>query len=237
MTKLISRLAMIAALALPCAAHGGPIGPPSPVTAIVPCGIALVGWDGGQADPNGNFTITIKDSAGKPIPNAPIVVDFTGCCNDIRLAGTQHNPSSPLALDPTGKKVLATTNELGAVTMSIMGMAAELRPAPTSARGAGVNNGCADIYTDGRLLTPNHVQVATYDEDGATGGLGVTGADFSVFLEDWLPNVYYQRGDFNYAVTCSQMPGITGADFVVFLGVWLGAGASPQNVAPTATCP
>jgi hypothetical protein len=208
---------------------------PSPVTSTVPCGINLVGWNSTVADPTGNFTIVVKDIAGNVVPNSPIIVDFTACCNDIRVAGTQHSGS--LTLDGTKKKVLGTTNGSGVLTMSIMGMAAALRPAPTNARGAGVNNGCADLYASGQLLTPNHIQVGTFDEDGAAGGLGVTGADFSVFLGDWLPGIYYQRGDYNYGVTCSQSPGITGADFSVFLGVWLGPGSSSLNVAPTATCP
>ena len=214
---------------------------PSPVTSSVPCGITLVGSNGARADAAGNFSITIKDVAGNVIPNTAIVVDFTACCNDIKVSGTQlqstgNNVPFPLTLDGTKKKVLGTTDASGNMTLSIMGMAAALRPAPTNARGAGVNNGCADLYANGQLLTPNHIQVATFDEDGAAGGLGVTGADFSVMLGDWLGGIYYQRADYNYAVTCSQSPGVTGADFSLFLGAWLG-GLESLNSAPTATCP
>jgi hypothetical protein len=213
----------------------------------VPCNIGLVGNKANVVDPAGNFTIAIKDIAGNGIPNTPIVIDFTGCCNDVKVSSTQRGKdgqNNTLTVDVTKKKVLGTTDGNGVMTTAIEGFASQLANTNTP------NNtnhplGCAVIYAGSPLVQMTGgtsgkptVQVATYDEDGGSGGLGVTGADFSRFLSDWLGGTgYYQRADYDEGVTCSQASGVTGADFSVFLGLWLGGGNSPANDAFTGTCP
>ena len=214
---------------------------PSPITSTFGCSIRLVGRLGAVVDPIGTYVIVVKDIAGNPIPNAAVKLDFTACCNDEKVASVQGWPG--LAVDVTKKIITGTADGAGQLVVRVQGMASNL----STALGArtGVMAGCMDVYANSGtgfvlLSDPNngraHVHVATYDNDGGAGGLGVTGADFSVFLTDWLATADNKhRSDLDYDIAC--VTGVTGADFSVFLTDWLGTAASTSNDAFTGACP
>jgi hypothetical protein len=216
---------------------------PSPVTSSVPCGLVLVGKNGANVpDSRGTFTIVVKDIAGNTIPNAAIVIDFTGCCNDLRPTIAQNGG---VVTEGNHKKVDVTADGNGSATITIQGVAHKLSPTPNTPG----HVGCANIYANGILLTDGtnkpHVNVAVYDLDGGIAGAaskGVHGSDFSVFLGDLFPTPagdYRQRADLNHKEdTCTDA--VTGSDFSRFLSVLFDAGGSSSaNDADdeTATCP
>ena len=212
---------------------------PSPVTSIVPCGIILVGRSSTNAmDPVGTFTITIKDIAGNPIPNAAIVVDFTSCCNDVRPSVIQHGG---VVSEANHKKVDVTANAGGVATITIQGMANKLSPNPATPG----HGGCAKITANGVLITDGvnkpQVNVATFDLDGGLGALGVTGSDYSVFLGDLFPTPgtdYRQRADYNHQQdSCNDA--VTGADYSKFLSALFAPGGVEATNDPqdAVSCP
>jgi hypothetical protein len=214
---------------------------PSPITSTFGCAIRLVGRQGLVVDPIGTYTIVVKDIAGNAIPNAAVKLDFTACCNDVKVSSTQNWPG--LTVDVTKKIITATADGSGTLVVRVQGMATNL----TTALGArtGPMAGCMDVYANSGtgfvlLSDPNngraHVHVATYDNDGGLGGLGVTGADVSNFLTDWLVAADNKhRSDLDYDIGC--VTGITGADLSALLTDWLGTAASTSNDAFTGACP
>jgi hypothetical protein len=204
---------------------------PSPVTSSIPCAVNLVGSNAPNTttDPLGDFTITIKDIAGNPIQNSAVVVDFSGCCNDIHLSTTQHGAG--VTLDAPNKRILATTNASGQVTLRIQGAATKSAVTPG-------NIGCAKILADNVLISDgiNHpaVNVGVFDLDGAVGGNGVGAADLSQFLTDSFAASYRQRADYDHSSACVFAVGAP--DLSKLLTLSFAAGSGTNGPAYTA-CP
>ncbi|MBI1799919.1 MAG: hypothetical protein HYR73_09590 [Candidatus Eisenbacteria bacterium] len=189
---------------------------PNAAQSTIPCGIRLVGSNALHtvADASGDFTITIKDVGGNVIQNSAIVIDFSGCCNDLQLSTSQAGAG----VTQVGKTIHAVTNGSGQVTLRIQGASDAKSPyaAPYS------NNppvpgtpGCATISADGVLISDgiSHqaVRVATFDEDGVFGGNGIGAADLSILINDSFNATYFQRSDFDGYVTCTFGIGGIGA--------------------------
>jgi hypothetical protein len=201
---------------------------PSPVTSSIPCAVNLVGNNGLVTDPVGDFTIVIKDIAGNPIQNSAIVVDFSGCCNDLRLSTTQHGAG--VTLDSPNKRILATTNALGSVTLRIQGGSTGNATTPG-------NVGCAKILADNVLISDgiNHpaVNVGVLDLNGANGGSGLGAPDLSILVTDSFAP-YRQRSDYDHKVACVFAVGA--ADVSLWLSAEFGNGSLANGPAYTA-CP
>lgn len=181
-------------------------GPPPPITTIVPCGISLVCVDTrGVPDPRGAFNMVFKDSAANPRPGITIAVDFSNC-PDVSICSVQGDPGVSVACSGGKRRVTGTTDDLGRLSMTIVGGVAHRVPGTP---------GCADIYADGVLVTDGtfkpHVSVAAYDE---SGGDGLTGSDFSLFLGD-IFGPYEARSDFDYSIACTS--GVSGSDMSAWL--------------------
>ena len=232
MTGLVRKATFLSACGVLIAANAMAF-VPSPVTSVVPCGIQLVGRDAANnTDLSGNFTVTIKDIAGNPIPNAAVVFDFTSCCNDIRPSVVQHGGG---AIDVANhKKVNVTCNAAGTVTLAIQGVANKLAATPG-------HGGCMKITANGVLITDGtnkpQVDVAVYDLDGGFGGasLGVAGPDLSAFLSDFFNVNYHQRADYDESVACSEV--IAGSDLSKFLTAFFNPKEATNDAQDNAACP
>jgi len=231
MTGLVRKATLMAACGLLVSA-AAMASVPSPCNSTIPCGISIVGNTGGAADVKGQFSVSIRDLANNPVANASVVVDFSACCNDIRLSTTQLAPG--VTLDVPTKTVRAIADAGGIATFIVMGGASELGATPAT--------GCAKIYADGVLITdgvckPPSVQVAAYDLNGALlGGAGVGPADLSRWLADFFstPTPYRARSDYDYSVLCTQDTGP--ADLSKWLALFFGSGSTANGPAFVA-CP
>lgn len=221
--------AVLLLLALPAAADTAKL--PSMWNSTIPCGLSLVGCTGAAADPAGRFTLVIRDLANNPIAYSLIVVDFSECCDDIRLSDLQLCPG--VSLDAATRTVRAFTGNDGSVTFCIMGAARGM--APGSGRGA-------KIYADGVLLTPDYpdvphlpLSVSAFDLDGAAGGgaMGVGPSDLAVLLGDVFTG-YRARSDFD-AADAGCTAALTPADLSRWLTVYFDAGS--RSNATAIACP
>ncbi len=152
---------------------------PSPGNCTVPACIKLVAKDpGGLPDPTGTFSCNIRDVTNAVVANSSVVVDFSGCCNDVRISTLAV---AGQIVDGATKTVRGVTDAFGDVSFTIMGAAGGTGFAGSPAAG------CAKIYADGQLITDgiahSQVEVATYDLDGAGG---INPADASLLLVDYL---------------------------------------------------
>jgi hypothetical protein len=215
---------------------------PSPCNSRFPCAFSVVGSAGANADVLGNFNITIKDIAGAVVQNSSVVVDFSGCCNDIRVSTTQLGPG--MTVDIPTKTVRGITGVTGVVTFRIQGGATTIAATP--------DNGCVKIYADGVLLNdpvlgtcaavpgnpnPNAlVEVSVYDENGALGGgAGVGPADLGVWLTDkFAAPPHRDRSDFDHSTLCVDNVGP--ADLAKWLTLKF-AGGSGSNGPGFTACP
>ncbi len=228
MTGLVRKAALMAALGLLVSA-AAMASVPSPCNSTLPCGIQVIGSSAGAADPNGAFSITVRDLANNPVANSSVVLDFSACCNDVRLSSTQLDPGLTLV----GKTVRAIANGSGVASFKVMGAATPSDPTPAA--------GCVKVYADGVLLTegscqPSALQCAVYDLNGAGGGPGVGAADLSRWLADFFssPAPYRARSDYDYAVLCSKAIGA--ADLSKWLALFFAAGSTGNGPAFVA-CP
>jgi hypothetical protein len=172
--------------------------PPLPPEVTLPPGILLVGTTGGVSDPRGLFTVTVRDFASNPLPNATVSVDFTQC-TDARIATSQPYPGVTAQCSGSPGVVSAVTDERGQAHFDIVG-AADLVATPAASH-------CTRIYVDGVLV--GTLTVAIYDRD-ASSGLNVL--DVSRALNELLQGQAPARDDFNFSdnvniVDVSQMLG------------------------------
>jgi hypothetical protein len=190
---------------------------PSAYNSTLPCAIRLVGCTGGAADPAGQFQVVVHDLANNPLEYALVVVDFTQCCADVRLASTQLAPG--MILDAATHTVRSFTDQTGTATFCIMG----------AGRGGSGDPGAvgAQIYADGVPLTTGYpyppVSVAAFDLDGAAGvsAAGVGGSDLSLWLSDLFAG-YRARSDYDLP-EAGCTPGLNGADLSRLLSVYFAA--------------
>ena len=199
----------------------------------LPCGINLVGHNGGTlADPLGEFTVTLADWGNNPIPGADVWLDFSACCDDIRLASVQYGPG--LFLGP-GKTVHCMTDAHGVARFRIMGAAT----ASSSTPGLGCaevwarNEGVSVLLTDG--VSRPKPTVGAFDLDGALpGGAGVGPSDLSLWEADFFSSLNPFRSDYDFSVLCVRSVGPS--DLAKWLQVFFGGG-SVGNGAAFVACP
>jgi len=201
------------ASAWPSASRAG-LPAPSPLNSLIPCGITLVGVDArGVPDSFGEYTVLIKDYSGNTMAGVAVTLDFSGCPG-ISLCSNQPDPA--VIVDCARRKATGITNGFGILHMTLVGGGTDRSESVV---------GCATVIADGVIMRTGSqgVSVSVFDQEG---GDGITGADLSLFLGDWLSGHYEARSDFDYAMTCSTSPGITGADFAIWTQAWLSGGYS-----------
>jgi len=204
MTGLL-RKAMLLACAGVLAASSAMAAVPSPADSDIPCGLNLVGTNGGVADPHGQFTIVVRDLAHNPIPGSSVVIDFNSCEIDIRVCSVQPFAGVTASCAGAVGSINAVTDGSGTATLRIVGGARN-----SAAHTPGEDYKCATIYADG--VNMGTVNIGAFDENGVGG---VNPADISVWLPDSFdqPGVYRARSDYN----CSHT--INPADLSLLLGV------------------
>jgi len=141
------------------------------------------------------ITITVRDIGNSPIAGIPVVIDFSGCTSDIKVASTQSYHAQTTGCATATVQSYSTTN--GTVSFVIIG-------GRSAAVAHAVN--CAKAYADSYLLSPS-LGVGAYDENNAGG---VTLADLGLWGTDYFGGANPDRSDYNGA------GGVTLAD----LGLW-----------------
>jgi len=201
---------------------------PSPTTSTVPCAISLIGRSGVVADPSGQFTVVVKDIAGNPIPNAALVFDFTGCCNDIKLSDTQHGAG--VSIDGTHKKINVTCDGSGTALVRIQGVASKSGPLAGQV-------GCATLKANGTTLSSG-IDVSVFDLDGGAGSLGLSTGDLSSWLADFFGGTYYQKDDYDdFANNCPAVSTVGTSDLSKWLAVYFAANSASNDAPNVAACP
>src|SRR5580765_3777542 len=197
MTGLV-RKAMLLTAAGCLIASAAMAGVPSPGNSVTPPCIHLVRSASGVADPNGSFSVTVRDLANNPLNGASVVVDLSGCtdltlCSDQRDAGATVNCAA--------KTTRKFTNLAGQVSFIVLGGSNGSGNATTLLAGA-------KIYANGTLI--GSPTAAAFDLDGASG-VGIN--DLSCWLTDFgtIGNPAFGRSDYD----CSGSVGIND------LSVWL----------------
>lgn len=155
-------------------------GPPDPAFSTVPDFIRVGGKRSmtGLPDPTLPFTVTVMDNVPAVLPGEIVEFDFTGCF-DTRLCTAVVAGQT---VDCINKKITATTNTFGQVTVSILGantVSGTIVP-PSIAPGAGA--GCVTIRAGSPLVVLGSATAVTYDLNGALSGFGngVTALDLAL---------------------------------------------------------
>lgn len=160
---------------------------PSSATSTLPAGIRLVGTASGVADPNGEFTVTVRDIGGNIIPNSSVVIDVSAAGPDIKVSSAQA--FAGLTVDCPTKTVRALTNGSGVATFRVAGMAAAGAFSPFLS---------GKIFADGVLL--GNRTVAAYNLDGSTTASGnVGGNDLSILTGDFFNGNAAERSDLDFS--------------------------------------
>jgi len=215
MTKVIR---VLAGALLVSAIVPGPVlaGVPSPANWITPPCIPLVGSTGGvPASAFGAFTVTIRDLANNPQPNASVVIDFSNCL-DIEICADQLDPN--VQVNCAAKTVRKLTDLNGQVTFTILG-------GSNGYRGSGPSTllGGGRIYANG-VLGANPT-VSAFDLDGAAG---VGANDLSTWLGDFGSSQQFGRSDYD----CSNNLGAN--DFSLLLTAF---GSTTMTTSCATSCP
>lgn len=183
-----------------------------PANSSTPACITLVGHDAtGAPDPGGLFTVTVRDLANNPIPNALIRIDLTGA-PDLTLCGTQQ-AGLVVSTSAAAMYVEGRTNALGQFTTSLMG--------GSNGMGNGTpQRNLGKIFADGMLIgSPN---VSVLDLDGVSG-VGIN--DLAAWLADFASAESFGRSDYD----CNGGVGIN--DLSIWLAAY-GSSASAYGCAP-----
>jgi hypothetical protein len=245
MTGLVRKAILLTAFGV-LAAASAYAATPCASCSTVPTSINIMGHAGPNADPLSQFVVTILDATNSPLNGATVTVDFTACCNDMRVSTTQ----SLAGLVVAGKTVSAVTNVAGQATFRIEGGARDqtVPPVPgiVTPTVSIASGGCATITATVPLGTPvlitngvDHptVFVAAWDLDGALGaGSGITGVDLSLFFYDVLSTgspflQQRQRSDFNHSGN------VNGADGSLLMNSILVSHGSIANGTVFTACP
>jgi hypothetical protein len=216
MTGLVPKASLIVACGLLVAAVAS-AAVPDPAHSTKPAYVVLVGTNSGVADPNGNFTVVVRDVANNPIANSQVIVDFNAC-SDARICSAA---AAGKTVDCPTKTVRGFTDGSGSITFDIVG------GGKNTGAAAGPGAGCANITADGVSLV--HPTVNIYDENGGVTTQGMEVTDLSAFLKDLGTGFYFGRSDFN------QGGSLEVVDLSVFLSR-LGTGFS-ANGCSTTYCP
>ncbi len=149
-------------------------------------------------------TITIRDFAGNPIPNAEVALNIAACAG-LKLCTVI--PSGAAAQSVVCPNIVkGTTNALGLVTLQIAGAGTGI--------GSGPSTGCAQLVVTppgGGGPTPMaSLTTVIYDPNGASGSGGANGlsaADFAAVRLDVMaattpPFIYRGRSDYSSLDGC-----------------------------------
>jgi hypothetical protein len=150
--------------------------------------INLVGFNaaasGDQADSTASLsklTITVRDLVNSPIAGVPVVLDFSGCTSDVKVASTQSYHAQTAGCSTATVQGYTTSN--GTVSFVVIGG----RSAATAHAA-----GCAKVYADSYLL--GSLSVGTFDQNNIGG---MTLADVSYFWGDVASGSFHDRTDIN----------------------------------------
>jgi hypothetical protein len=183
--------------------------------------INLVGFNsaapGDKADSvstNAKITITVRDVSNNPIPGIPVVLDFSGCVSDVKVASSASQSYHAIATGCATATVQGYSTANGTVSFVVVGG----RSAATSHA-----VGCAKVYADSYLL--GSISVGTYDQNNAGG---VNGADLSLFGIDLFGGLNPDRSDYNGDLV------VNGADLSLFGACLFGgrSGSSGATLCP-----
>jgi hypothetical protein len=180
--RLLSGMLLTAAIASGASARE-PSFPGWPY-ATFPSVIILVGHDGaGNADPLGEFAITVMDIAGDPLENVSVVLDFTAC-TDLRIANAQLVAGESVECTASGAKVTMYTAADGVARFRIVGGALNTG-SPEGAGMLAVPVVVADVSV-------GDITAATVDQAGLDG---VSGNDGSLLEADYFNAAEVGRSD------------------------------------------
>lgn len=210
MTRLITKAALLSACGM-LVAVAAMAGVPT-TNSTSPTFIRVVGYSTTVPDSiAGRFSVIVRDIANNPIANSLVTVDFSGC-PDIKIAANQLNAN--YITNCTNHTVSAYSSATGLVYFTILGGSF------TTGTHAGLS--CAKIYADGVLLSSP--TVAAFDLDNASG---VTTADLSLWIGDFVTHVYRGRSDYD----ANSL--VTTAD----LSVWIGEFVTHRSASTGTSCP
>ena len=195
MTGLVRKSTFLVAIAMivgVASAYAGIVSPGN--STVGATRINLVGFNsassGDQADSvstGAKLTVTVRDIANNPIAGVPVVVDFSGCTSDVKIASTQSYHAEAATCAAATVQGYTTTN--GTVSFVVIGG----RSAATAHAA-----GCAKVYADSYLL--GSLGVGTYDQNN-TGGL--TLADLGLWGTDYFGGSNPDRSDYDGNATVS----------------------------------
>ena len=159
-----------------CASTAFALGPPSLATSSIPSAINLVGESAsGQTDPEGLFTVTVRDAAGSLIPGCTVEVHFNNI-PEMSVGSTQNYPGLSVTCVPY-PVVSATADANGIARFSISGAVINHLTGPTGCSGTIVaNDGSSGQVHLGTI------NIAAFDLDGE---FGVTTNDVYLWLCDF----------------------------------------------------
>jgi len=207
MTGLVRKATLLAVAGL-LAASAAMAHVPDPANSECPgpC-IKIVGHDGTNADPVGQYCITIRDFNNVPIENSSVVVDFSNC--DIQLCVDQKDPDA--IVDCVSQTVRKLTDVNGNACFTVIGKRRNVdcatKPSP-----------CVEVFADGVFICGLFAPVFDLVNEPGTG---VSGLDFSQFLHLFFDcGVYFTAIDYN----CNST--VDGDDFSQFLGVFFAGGSA-----------
>ncbi len=149
------------------------------------------GWRVDSTTFGAKLTVTVYSQYGYPLPGCPVLIDFSGCTSDLRVASWQgYHDASTYCPTPY---VQGFTTLNGTVSFVIAGAAVSRNDHPA---------GCAAVYADS--YPGGHLAVAAYDQDGIGG---MTLADIALVWGDLMTNRWPERSDFdgNGYVTLSDV--------------------------------
>ena len=193
--------------------------------------LRLGGLNGSVVDPSCQKRVRIWDSAGSPIANCPVIIEFGTCYagGDVHVANDQPVPGVTVNCGPP-VTVSALTDLNGIAVFRILGYSNAMT---STAPGAGES--CAHVSAGCGNVALGSYSVATADMNGALGGanLGVSGSDTVLYNGNRFggAGAYRPRANFARAVTIQV---IDGSDTTIFTGFRFGGGSISNAPTP---CP
>ena len=187
-----------------------------------PC-IKVVGHDGTDGDPMGEYCITIRDFNNVPIENSSVVVDFSN--SDIQLCVDQKDPD--VIVDCVSMTVRKLTDVNGVACFRVIGKRRDLDCTPKP-------NPSTEVFADGVFICA--LYAPSFDLENEPGA-GVSGNDLSRFLHLFLDcGVYLTAIDYN----CNKE--MDGDDLSQFLAGFFNGGSvlncdPPKDVNLGPKCP
>lgn len=168
---------------------------PSPNQSILPRGILVVGTQGGVLDEGGRFEVLVRDAAGVPVPNAEVVLDFSGCARTHLCDGA----GDPVPTSCSPKLVRKFADANGRASFIVVGASPDEGTPPDGVPGPNdPGPGCVRIFANGVEL--GRCKAAVFDLNGVRFA-GVNGCEV-VDQHQWLHafgiGVYYERYDYDF---------------------------------------